>query len=358
MTLFNIPAWRIENQRISHSKFQTAGEVVHWLGAIQAQDYASAEWSVGLRLPDATQASVDQALDDGSIVRTWMLRGTLHFVAGADVGWMLKLLAPKVIAGNARRYKELELDEPTMMRANGLLADSFQQSAFSDPLENQTAFNRGELLAMLEENGIATKGQRGIYLLQRAALDGLLCRGVTRSGDDLYMALRHTPAATLTREEALAELARRYFQSHGPATFQDFMWWTGLKTGDAREGFEAIKSEFVGELVDGQTYWMADSTAKTHDSVYLLPGFDEYMLGYKDRGVVLDADYADRICPGGNGVFYPTIVSRGRVVGTWKRAFKKGKVMVTPSPFPGHEIGDFEAAAATFAAFVGLEIGE
>lgn len=351
--MVDIPAQRLENQRISCSEFRTVGEVVGWLGAVQAQDYASAEWSVGLRLPGATQATVDQALDDGSIVRTWMLRGTLHFVAGADFGWMLGLLAPKIIAGSARRYKELELDTPTMMRANDLLVEIFQRSAFSD---QQKAFSRGELLAMLEDNGIVTKGQRGIYILQRAALDGLLCRGVTRGGDDLYMALNPVAAKSLDTDEALAELARRYFTSHGPATFQDFVWWTGLKTGDARAGFEAVRSEFVSETVGDQTYWMADSAAKANDSTYLLPGFDEYILGYKDRGGVLDAQYANLICPGGNGVFYPTIVSKGQVVGTWKRAFKKGNVMITLRPFtPLDDAAGVAESAAKFGAFVEMD---
>ncbi len=374
MTVPNIPAQRLKNQRIAHSEFQTAAEVASWLGAIQAQDYASVEWSIGLRLPQsagATQATVDRALDDGSIVRTWLLRGTLHIVAGADVGWMLSLLAPKLIAGYARRYRELELDEPTMMRSNDLLAswlDGETQTSPPNPLSNalergsntvSRTFSRAELLARLEENGIVTKGQRGIYILQRAALDGLLCRGLTRGGDDLYRALRPASAKTLAQDEALAEFARRYFSSHGPATFQDFVWWTGLKTSDARAGFEAVKSEFVAETIGDQTYWMPqESKAKNHDPIHLLSGFDEYILGYKDRSAVLDAEYANQVCPGGNGVFYPTIVSQGRVVGTWKRAFKKGSVIVTPSPFTtlnADEMAGFAAGAARFGAFVGME---
>jgi len=342
----DIPAQRLQNQRIAHSDFKTPEAVVSWLGAIQAQDYASAEWSVGARLPGAAQAIVEQAIADQKIIRTWMLRGTLHMVAAADVHWMLALVAPKMLAGNARRYKELELDEPTLMLSNKLLEAH---------LENGESAERHDLFAMLEEKGIVTKGQRGIHLLQRAAFDGLLSRGITRGGSDVYVALKPPGAQKMTREESLAELAQRYFVSHGPATLQDFAWWTGLSMGDARTGFAAIQSRLNEIKIDGAAYWTAADGAAPDESTYLLPGFDEYVLGYKDRGIVLDPQYANLICPGGNGVFYPTIVHHGQIVGTWKRAVKKGRVTITPTPFVAGAMGDFDVAAQKFAAFVAMD---
>jgi hypothetical protein len=322
----NIPLQRLFHQRISHSDLKSPAEVVAWMGGIQAQDYASAEWSIGVRLPGATSTTVEQAITDKKIVRTWTLRGTLHFVAAADVHWMLALLAPRMIAGNVRRYKELELDESTLARSNVILAEALQDG---------TQLSRARLLAILEQNDVSTQGQRGVFMLQRAALDGLICRGMMDGSNALYRALDvPSKTAKMAGDEALAEFARRYFTSHGPATFQDFVGWTGILTADARAGLEAVKSELVEEKIDDQTYYHPSSSSlPTSADAHVLPGFDEYVLGYKDRDAILDRQYANHIVPGGNGIFKPTIIIQGRIVGTWSRAFKKGVVVVTPHPF-------------------------
>jgi len=350
MTIAAITQQRLIHQGIAQARFIQPAEVVAWLVAMQGQDYAGAKWSVGLRLAGGSDSAIEQALADRSIVRTWVMRGTLHLVAAADIGWLLALLAPRLIARNARRYRELELDAPTLARSNTLLAQA---------LEGGVLLDRPALFAMLERNGISTAGQRGVYMLQRASLDGLICQGPAPRNVPTFMlidgALPH--GRVLEHEQALAELAQRYVTSRGPATLRDFAWWSGLPIGEARAGLEA--AQLTQTDIDGQTYWTAQeyTPSGAASGVYLLPGFDEYLLGYADRSAALAAEHAPYIVPGGNGIFYPTIISAGRVVGTWKRAFKKGSVVITPSPFAPLDSAQHQgvaAAAERFGAFLGL----
>jgi len=354
MISLEIAQGRLQQQRISQRSFTQPDEVVAWLGALQGQDYGGAKWSIGLRLPGSTDASIEQAILDKTIIRTWALRGTLHFVAATDLRWLLALLAPRLIAGNARRYRELQLDEQTLTHSNDLLAQALQGGRQLD---------RPTLFAILEERGISTQGQRGVYLLQHASLHGLICQGIAVRNTPTFMAIDETvpQGKTLIREEALAELALRYFTSHGPATLPDFIRWAALTASDARAGLAAVTPQLYQFSVDEQTYWTAPQAALTPppQSLYLLPGFDEYILGYTDRSAVLEPQYANRIVPGGNGVFYPTIVSNGQVVGTWQRSFKKGAVVITPQPFTTlttAEEEDFAVAAHQFGEFLEMAI--
>ena len=351
----DIVTQRLYNQHIAQQPLHKPADVVAWLGAMQAQDYTGAKWSIGLRLPHATDAHIEQAIENKTIVRTWPLRGTLHFVAAADARWILALMGPRIIASCARRYRELELDEPTLTRSNDLLLNA---------LQGGTQRSRTQLLALLEQNGISTKGQRAAYMLQRASLDGLICQGTTQGNVPLYMALDESLPQTkmLERDAALVELATRYFTSHGPATLQDFVRWAGIPIGQARIGLEGVQSQLVQEKIDGQTYWLPQSTqtVKKHsDSLYLLPGFDEYLLGYGDRSAILDPQHAQKIVPGGNGVFKSTIVSNGQVVGLWKRTIKKGSAIITAEPFTtltDAETQAFAAAAQRYGDFLEMPV--
>ena len=324
----NIAVQRLHSQQLEDTGLERPGEVVVWLGAVQAQDYAGAKWSIGLRLPDGADAGVERAISESAFVRTWAVRGTLHFVAAPDVRWMLALMAPLIIARNARRYWELDLDEPTLARSNAVLADA---------LRGGKQLNRRDLLAVLEQNDISTRGQRAAYMLQRASLDGLICQGVVRRSNPTYMALDESlpEAGTMEHDEAVAELARRYFTSRGPATLQDFVWWSGLPTAEARAGLEEIKPHLARETMDDRTYWLSRSTPTAPDSsptVHLLPGFDEYLLGYRDRSASLDPARAKTLNAGG-GMLTPTIVANGQVIGTWKRTLQKHAVVIKASPF-------------------------
>lgn len=219
MNVSDVSLYRLYSQKISVPQQKTPKEILSWLGAIQAQDYTGAKWSLGLRLQNATEIDIEQSLREKHILRTWLMRGTLHFVTSEDVHWMLSLLAPKIIASCARRYRELELDTQTLLNTNKLLERALQNNLSS----------RTEILKFLNQNGISTMGQRAAYILQRASLDRIICQNVLIRNTPNYILLDSLPKAkTLNRDEALSELAKRYFTSRGPANLQDFVWWSGL----------------------------------------------------------------------------------------------------------------------------------
>jgi hypothetical protein len=356
MKASDIGGHRLHQQQIARQRFEQPGEVVSWLGAVQAQDFAGAKWSLGLRLPGTTEVEIGRAIADGSIVRTWPMRGTLHFVAAADVRWMLQLLTPRVVAGSAARLKGLELGEAQVSRSYRAMIKSMQGGK---------QITRQEVMTVLERAGISTANQRGYHLLWRAAQSGLICQGPMNGKQQTFTLLEEwvPQCRTLTRDEALTEIARRYFTSHGPANLQDLMWWSGLTAVDARAGVEMAKPHLAQESVDGKVYWMSPTKPTARDkspTAYLLPGFDEYMLGYRDRSAVLEARHAPRIAPGANGVFNPTIVIDGQVAGTWKRTFKQGAVVVTLSPFKPLNKAKRDAvavAAKGYGKFLGLPVG-
>ncbi len=343
---------RLVSQQLAHSRLSNPTEVVHWLGAVQAQDYLGAKWSLGLRIENAHDRDIEAALNSGTIYRTWAMRGTLHFVAASDIHWMLALVAPRIIAASARRYRELELDEPTFARSNPILVEA---------LTNSAPLNRTALMAILEQHGISTTGQRAPYLLQRASMDRLICQAATVKNDPTYQLLEVPDANTALFDTtaALAELTRRYFQSRGPATVADLGWWSGLPIAAVKRGMAALQSELVEEIIEGQSYWRHRDTPTSGDPLsraYLLPGFDEYLLSYKDRSASLDMAHMRTLTPA-NGMLNPTMVYDGRVIGTWRRTFQKKSVTVTFSPFaplsPAQERA-FAEALEQYGVFIGL----
>ncbi len=327
MNLKDIAIKRIYSQQIGHLRFKFPDELISWLGAVQGQDYAGAKWSIGLRLPGTTDKDIESALKDKKVVRTWALRGTLHFVAASDIQWLLALLAPRIILKNTRRYKELNLDEKTLSQSNNLLKNA---------LDEDNQLTRRDLLAILEQKGISTEGQRAAYMLQRASLEGFICQTVAIRNNPTYISMDElSKPKKMKREDALAELAKRYFYGHGPATLKDFVWWSGLLVKDARAGLDGIKSKLKKEVIGGQAYWMSTITSNDHVSpkVNLLPSFDEYLLSYRDRSASIDPEQAKKLLAPANGFFSSTIVVDGRVIGTWKRTFSKDKVLMALNPF-------------------------
>ena len=355
MTNTDIVWHRLVNQRIDGQKFEKPEEVVRWLGAIQAQDYLQALWAIGLRLKSATVADIEQAILDGKFIRTWPMRGTLHFVPPEDAKWMLKLSASRVLAKDRRRLKQLGLDEEIIERCREL---------FYEALKGNRRLSRSEMMEVLEEAGISTENQRGYHILWYVAQSGLICLGPMQDKQQTFVLLDEwvPNSRDLSREESLAELAKRYFASHGPASVHDFAWWAGLTVTEARSGLAATMPELVVEKFDGKEYWMtsdAPGHMAYHESgVHLLPAFDEYLIGYKDRAAVLTVEDAQRVVPGKNGIFLPTIVVGGRVVGTWKRKLKKNSIDITLSPFT--HLGDLDEraieATKLYSDFVGLPL--
>jgi hypothetical protein len=320
---------RLRNQHIGAPRFQEPAEVVSWLGAVQAQDYAGAKWALGLRLNGATDDDVERAFTDGAILRTHLLRPTWHFVTPADIRWLLALTASRVNAVNAYTYRKLGLDDRLFTRTNRALVKA---------LQGGKELTRDELRGVLQRANIATEGElRMGYLMMRAELDGLICSGARRGKHFTYALLdeRARNVRALTRDEALAELARRYFLSRGPATVQDFARWSGLTATDARIGVEAVKAELRHEVIDGQSYWLSASAPRAKGaapSAHLLSIYDEYISGYKDRSAISAPRYSERLIAMGNALNAVILVD-GLIVGTWQRTFKNGALVVETNPF-------------------------
>lgn len=324
-----IPHQRLANQHISGHRFQRPEQVVQWLGAVQAQDYLGALWGVGLRMEQATEAAVEQTLTEGAIVRTWPMRGTLHFVAAADIRWMLELMTPRIVAASKRRLEQqFDLDEKTFSRSREL---------FVRELQGGRRLERNQMYQMLEQANISAAGQRGLHILWRLAQEGVICFGPRQGKQQTFVLLDEwvPNPRRLERDEALAELAGRYFTSRGPATLQDFTWWSGLTSIDAKAGIEMARPEIIEEKINDRTYWLAPSQPDHVDpspTAYLLPAYDEYTVAYKDRSAVLDPLHAADT-NSGNGIFKPTIVVDGQVVGVWKRTLERGSVLIATSMF-------------------------
>lgn len=354
----NIAHHRLHNQRIASDLFEEPADVVKWLGAVQAQDYPAAKWAVGLRIQEATDAEIEQAFNDGAILRTHVLRPTWHFVAPADIRWMLALTAPRVNVAMGYGDRQLELDDAALARSNAVLAKG---------LEGGNQLTRLELASLLEREGISLGSARRLtHIMIHAELDAIVCSGPMRGKQFTYALLdeRAPETKTLEREEALAELAMRYFTSHGPASLQDFVWWSGLTTADAKAGLEMVRPVLAYEVVDGKTYWLSADTSATpskyvSETAYLLSNFDEYTVGYRDRSAVFDLSYVGILGGRGDLLSNHTIVIDGQVVGTWKRTVKKGTVAVEVKPFaPLDDAGNRTLAGAIerYSRFIGLPL--
>jgi len=323
MTPAEIIHRRLVNHGILQSQFKTTEEVVSWLGAVQSQDFYGGKWALGLRLKNATDAQIEKVFNEGSILRTHVLRPTWHFVTPDDIRWMLQLTAKRVIAAMASQYRQLELDKATIKRCNGALRKALKGGKY---------LMRDEIAVALKKAGIVTDGQRFIHLMMRAELDEVVCSGPRKGKQFTYALLdeRAPNAKSLKHDEALAELSLRYFKSHGPATLKDFAWWSGLTLADAREGVEINKSILLHETIEGKSYWFVETFSLQKESshtAYLLPNYDEYIIAYADRSNLFEEEHSKKT-PRGNVIFNNTILIDGKVVGIWQRTFKKSKVII------------------------------
>jgi Winged helix DNA-binding domain len=328
MTRLDVVEMRLAAQRISATTFTEPAEVVAWMGAVQAQDYLGALWAVGLRLAKAREGDIERALAEGTIVRTWPMRGTLHFVAASDARWMIDLLGPKAVAGAASRLRALGLDDPTIAGARRVLAKG---------LEGGRRLTRPAIYRALERAKISPDGQRGLHILWRLAHECLLCFGPREGKQQTFVLFDEwlPQARRLRRDEALAELACRYFSGHGPATVADFAWWSGLKLSDARAAIHLAGTRLEEETFDRRAHWLARPAAPSPAArarAHLLPAFDEFVVGYADRSAVLPPAHRIHVNAGG-GILKPIIVVDGRIVGTWKRSLARGEVIFSPALF-------------------------
>lgn len=345
---------RLRTQRVSATTFTRPEQVVAWLGATQAQDYLGALWAIGLRTTDAHERDVERALDERRIVRSWPMRGTLHFLAAADARWMIELLAPRAAASAAKRLRDLGIDDPVLSRARRALVEE---------LEGGRQLTRPAAYRVLDRARIPAEGQRGLHVLWRLAHEGLVCFGPRQGKQQTFVLLEEwLPAARrLPRDEALAELARRYFTGHGPATEQDFAWWSGMTLTDARRAIDLAGKAVEQELIAGQRYWFGPSSARAESApldsrAHVLPAFDELLVGYADRSAAIDPAHASRV--GAFEILGPVVILEGRLVATWKRRLAGGKVHTSVAPLAALSKGKMAAVASAFgryAGFLGLE---
>jgi DNA glycosylase AlkZ-like len=351
----DIIGFRLRNQLLSQTECIEPEQIVAWLGAVQSQDYAGAKWALAQRSKDsATNAAIDQAFNDGKILRTHVMRPTWHFVTPADIRWLLALTAPRVHVANAYAYRTLELDKDILKKSNATLEKT---------LQGGKQLTRAELVSIFKKAGIhADEGRLG-YLLIYAELEGLICSGARQGKQFTYALLeeRAPQARSLEREEALAELAKRYFRSHGPATLQDFVWWSGLTTKDVRQGIEFANAELTCETINDKTYWFVDgsSASMQFTKAHLLPNYDEYMVGYTDRTSIFHVAHKDKLDSRGNILFQYAIILGGLVAGTWKRTAKKEEVVIRLSPFrtlTNEQYQSILAAAEGYGKFLELPV--
>jgi len=334
---------RLRNQGLTDPRRRRAADVVGWLGAVQAQDYTGAAWAVSLRSRGLTLSDVDAALASGAIVRTHVLRPTWHFVAPADLRWMLALTGPRVRALMATYDRRLELDSRVYARARRVMERA---------LEGGRHLTRAQLSAALAAAKIPATGQRLAHLVMHAELAAAICSGPRRGKQFTYALVdEHVPAApTLTRDEALAALAVRYFRSHGPATVHDFAWWSGLTMGDARAAVALARVE-PAVLGDPPT---ADRAAGAH---FLLPNYDEYFIAYRHRGAVLDVARQRNFGVFTSAEFPHQLVLDGRVGGSWQRQVGTASATITARPYTRLSNAHQQALAAIgdrFGRFLGL----
>lgn len=331
----------------------SVGEIVSWFGAMQSQDANSMLWSLGARLPGWTLADVNDALEKREVLRTWPMRGTVHLVPAADAHWMLDLMGVRALAGAAKRRETLGLDERTAELAVDVLGSA---------LTGGKRLTRSECMETLVSGGVEVGGQRGYHLLWYASQRGVTAIAPHVGKEQTFVLLDEWAPAPFrpSREEALGLIALRYFRSHGPATRKDFAGWTGLTMTDCKAGISVAGEALSVVDVDGVEMIMAADTAdRGVDGWLALPGFDEYMLGYKDRSLMATPADLAAIIPGGNGVFQSTLVRDGRVVATWKRVLGTRGVTVTVLPLGRLTAGDhrsIEAALRPFADFLGVPL--
>lgn len=353
MTKADITHHRLLNQQIASTKFKKPQDMVDWLVAMQAQEYAMAKWSIGLRLPGSTDASVEKAFNEGAILRTHLLRPTWHFATPADIRWLLTLTAPRVHALNAYWYRKFGLNTKMFNRCNDALIKA---------LEGGKHLTRSTLKAQLERVKIVADGLRLIYLLMHAELEGIICSG-PREGKQFTYALldeRVPSRKALDKEQALAELTRRYFASRGPATLQDLANWSGLTLKEVKEGAALLPKSFEREKIEGKEYLFLPSKAKITDTMqttFLMPDYDEYGMSYKDRSALMNKEVFGR--KEASVMYSRMIVINGLIEGTWKRVINGKKVAVETVPFVSLskvKKQAMEKAVKKYCLFVGKEV--
>ena len=329
-------------------------DVLGRFGAMQAQDYGPAKWSLGHRSRGVTNDDFDRALDEGTLLRTHVLRPTWHFVLPEDIRWLLELTGPRVHAGNSGPYRELGIDQAVTSRSSELIARA---------LRGGNQLTRKELQSVLRTSGVDTDSRRVSYLMMHAELAGLICSGGLNGKQHTYALLekRAPDARRLSPDDALAELTLRYFTTHGPATIHDFRWWSSLKVSDIRRGLDLVASQLHHEVVNGKTFWFSGPAPRARPRspvIHLLQAYDEYIVGYSETKRLLNLSGIAR--PLSDRTLYlGVVVLDGQIAGHWKRTIGTRSVRFDAAlyrPFKGARAAALHRAAEAHGAFLGLPV--
>lgn len=305
---------RLLNQQLISPQFKTPHDVVDWMGAMQAQDYRMLPWAVTMRTRRPSVKAFEKDFNEGRIVRVHLFRTTWQLVAGEDLGWMLDLCRDSAMRGLHGWMKSNRISIPKAEQ------DAVHQ-IFYDFLSQHRIALKGDLAAAVADRGLTMEDHRLSYHIRLAEYSGMLCSGDFIRQKNSYALVEDKLPGTvrLPREEALALLARKYFRSHGPASLEDFVWWSGLGIGDCRKGMDAVGGELIRERWKGMDLFLhQDSRTRGFRSggVHLLAPYDEYLIGYKSRHVALHPDHSHR-AHNSRGIFWPVVLQDGEVIGNW-----------------------------------------
>lgn len=350
--MLSVPQTRLLNQQLIEGGFDKPEDVISWFGAMQAQDFNAAKWAIALRCKNATEESIEAAFNKGEILRTHVMRPTWHFVTPSDIRWLQALTAHRVHRFNGYYYRQTGLDKSIFVKSNIVIKKA---------LVGGKQLTRSELNVVLKEANIPTENLGLSYTIMQAELDALICSGPKKGKQFTYMLLDERIGQTgkISTDEALYELTKRYFQSHGPAQAADFSWWSGLTLTDAKKGIEIVGKKLLKEEDNDKVYFfMEPKKIIKKESAFLIPGFDEYFIAYSDRNDVLDKRYVKELNQGG-GMVNGAVIVNGRMIGGWRRTFEKKSVVVTIRLFekiPEDKEKDIHNQTKRFGEFLHLPV--
>jgi hypothetical protein len=319
-----IANYRLASQKLFKTSLNTPQEIVQHLGAMQAQDYAMAKWAIGSRC-DASEKAIEEAINSGKIIRTHILRPTWHLVSSEDIYWMLDLSGSQVKRIILSETKKHGYDEKEFDKIN---------LALGKILAGNNHLTRDEIMKELYIKKFSDEYSLSpVLIMMYAELEGLVCNGIKKGKQTTYALLEERvsrPSTKLTKEESLAKLAKRYFESHGPATLLDFSWWSGFSPTTVKSAIHSIESELNSVVIDNQKYWFGTDFSEMdnfRESVHFLPAFDEILISYKTREASILLEHQSKAFTR-NGIFKPVILENGKVIATWKRTIKKDHIRI------------------------------
>lgn len=352
MTHEEIIERRLSNHVLIQTSFKNSEDAVSWFGAVQSQDYPGACWAISQRLNFLSNEKIETAFNQGKILRTHVMRPTWHFVMPEDIRWMLELTGNRVKRMMGTYNKALGLDDTVFEKSNGIIEKELQGNNY---------LTRNELGDLLKKHGISWQGNGLAHIVMYAELDAIICSGLKKVKQHTYglVSERAPQAMSMPREHALKELARRYFQSHGPAQLTDFVWWSGLLTTDAKKGIELNKN-MKYEIVDGKTYYFFDAPFyNLTKKIYLLPNYDEYTVAYRDRELLTEHVDKTKLDFRQNSLFNNVIVIDGKIQGVWRRTIKSKRVEVETRLFKDlsiEEQHELSLSLQKYAEYLGLDL--